>query len=130
MCGQLAPGSVGSVAPVLSAVDLTKRFGDVTAVRDLSFDVDAGSVVGFLGPNGAGKTTTLRMLLGLARPTHGRALVFGRPFAELDRPGTRVGAVLEPICIRGARDTIICGFSPPLLPCRRAEWTRYWRSWT
>jgi ABC-2 type transport system ATP-binding protein len=95
MCGPLAPGSVGSVARVLSAVDLTKRFGDVTAVRDLSFDVDAGSVVGFLGPNGAGKTTTLRMLLGLARPTHGRALVFGRPFAELDRPGTRVGAVLE-----------------------------------
>jgi ABC-type multidrug transport system ATPase subunit len=53
MCGQLAPGSVGSVAPVLSAVDLTKRFGDVTAVRDLSFDVDAGSVVGFLGPKRA-----------------------------------------------------------------------------
>lgn len=81
--------------PVLSAVALTKRFGDVTAVSDLSFDVDAGSVVGFLGPNGAGKTTTLRMLLGLAAPTHGRALVFGRPFVELERPGTRVGVALE-----------------------------------
>jgi ABC-2 type transport system ATP-binding protein len=83
------------LAAVLSAVGLTKRFGDITAVSDLSFDVDAGTVTGFLGPNGAGKTTTMRMLLGLAEPTHGRALVFGRPFAELDRPGSRVGAVLE-----------------------------------
>jgi ABC-2 type transport system ATP-binding protein len=83
------------VAPVLSAVELTKRFGDLTAVRDLSFDLEAGSVTGFLGPNGAGKTTTLRMFLGLAEPTHGRALVFGRRYAELERPGTRVGAVLE-----------------------------------
>jgi ABC-2 type transport system ATP-binding protein len=83
------------MASVLSAVDLTKRFADVTAVNDLSFDVPAGSVTGFLGPNGAGKTTTMRLLLGLAAPTRGRALVFGRPFAELDRPGTRVGAVLE-----------------------------------
>jgi ABC-2 type transport system ATP-binding protein len=83
------------LAAVLSAVGLTKHFGDITAVSDLSFDVDAGTVTGFLGPNGAGKTTTMRMLLGLAEPTHGRALVFGRPFAELDRPGSRVGAVLE-----------------------------------
>ena len=83
------------MASVLFAVDLTKRFADVTAVNDLSFDVAAGSVTGFLGPNGAGKTTTMRMLLGLAAPTRGRALVFGRPFAELERPGTRVGAVLE-----------------------------------
>jgi ABC-2 type transport system ATP-binding protein len=86
---------IAGVPPVLSAVELTKQFGDVTAVIDLSFDVDAGSVTGFLGPNGAGKTTTLRMLLGLAAPTAGRALVFGRPFAELERPATRVGAVLE-----------------------------------
>lgn len=81
--------------PVLSAVQLTKRFGDITAVRDLSFDLEAGSVTGFLGPNGAGKTTTMRMLLGLAAPTHGRALVFGRAFADLERPASRVGAVLE-----------------------------------
>jgi ABC-2 type transport system ATP-binding protein len=80
---------------VLSAVELTKRFGDVTAVDELSFEVEAGSVTGFLGPNGAGKTTTLRMLLGLAEPTHGRALAFGRRFAELERPAARVGAVLE-----------------------------------
>ncbi len=83
------------MSPVLSAVELTKRFGEVTAVSDLSFAVEAGSVTGFLGPNGAGKTTTMRMLLGLTEPTDGRALVFGHPFAELERPGTRVGAVLE-----------------------------------
>jgi ABC-2 type transport system ATP-binding protein len=80
---------------VVSAVGLTKRFGDLTAVSDLSFELEAGSVTGFLGPNGAGKTTTLRMLLGLARPTRGQALVFGRPFTELEQPAARVGAVLE-----------------------------------
>ena len=80
---------------VVSAIGLTKRFGDLTAVSDLSFELEAGSVTGFLGPNGAGKTTTLRMLLGLARPTRGQALVFGRPFAELEQPAARVGAVLE-----------------------------------
>lgn len=95
--------SIGKVTPVLSAVGLTKSFGDVTAVRDLSFEVDAGSVTGFLGPNGAGKTTTLRMLLGLAEPTHGRALVFGRRFAELPRPATRVGAVLEASALHPGR---------------------------
>jgi ABC-2 type transport system ATP-binding protein len=83
------------VAPVLSAVGLTKRYDDVAAVSDLSFDVEAGLVTGFLGPNGAGKTTTLRMLLGLAAPTSGQALVFGKRYAELERPATRVGAVLD-----------------------------------
>ena len=89
------PTSIGIVAPVLSAIGLTKRFGALTAVEDLSFELEPGNVVGFLGPNGAGKTTTLRMLLGLARPTEGRALVFGRPFRELQRPASRVGAVLD-----------------------------------
>jgi ABC-2 type transport system ATP-binding protein len=83
------------VAPVLSASGLTKRFGDLVAVRDLSFELEPGTVTGFLGPNGAGKTTTLRMLLGLAAPTAGEALVFGRPYRELERPGSRVGAMLE-----------------------------------
>jgi ABC-2 type transport system ATP-binding protein len=83
------------MAPVLSAVALTKRFGELKAVDDLSFELEAGTVTGFLGPNGAGKTTTLRMLLGLAAPTSGHGLVFGRPFAALERPARRVGAVLE-----------------------------------
>jgi ABC-2 type transport system ATP-binding protein len=80
---------------VAVAESLTKRYGSLTAVDGLSFALDAGTVTGFLGPNGAGKTTTLRMLLGLARPTSGRALVFDRPYSELERPALRVGAVLE-----------------------------------
>jgi ABC-2 type transport system ATP-binding protein len=74
---------------------LTKRFGPVAAVDDLSFCVPAGSVVGFLGSNGAGKTTTLRMLLGLVAPTSGRATLNGRPYRDLPRPLHEVGAVLE-----------------------------------
>jgi ABC-2 type transport system ATP-binding protein len=81
--------------PVLAVRDLTKRFGTVVAVDALSFALEAGSVTGFLGPNGAGKTTTLRLLLGLARPTSGAALVFGRPYRELPNPTRRVGALLE-----------------------------------
>jgi ABC-2 type transport system ATP-binding protein len=81
--------------PVVVAESLSKRFGQVLAVDDLSFALEAGTITGFLGPNGAGKTTTLRMLLGLAAPTSGRALVFDRAYADLDRPALRVGAVLE-----------------------------------
>ena len=75
---------------------LTKRFGDVLAVDDLSFDVEPGKVTGFLGPNGAGKSTTMRMMLGLDRPTAGRALVNGRSFATLTEPLREVGALLDP----------------------------------
>jgi len=57
--------------------DLTKRFGDFTAVDQIGFRIHRGQIFGFLGPNGAGKTTTIRMLLGLLRPTAGRALVLG-----------------------------------------------------
>jgi ABC-2 type transport system ATP-binding protein len=80
---------------VLSATNLTKRYGDVIAVDDLTFALEASSITGFLGPNGAGKTTTLRLLLGLAEPTAGTALVFGRPYRQLEHPSRRVGAVLE-----------------------------------
>lgn len=74
---------------------LTKRFGEVVAVDDLTFSLRPGTITGFLGPNGAGKTTTLRLLLGLAQPTEGEALVFGRRYRELEEPVRRVGAVLE-----------------------------------
>ena len=74
---------------------LTKRFRRVVAVDGLTFRLRSGTITGFLGPNGAGKTTTLRMLLGLAAPTAGTALVFGRRYAALDEPALRVGAVLE-----------------------------------
>ncbi|MGW5052956.1 ATP-binding cassette domain-containing protein [Actinokineospora sp. NPDC004072] len=75
--------------------NLTKNFGTVAAVQNLSFHVEPGSVTGFLGPNGAGKTTTLRMLLGLVRPTAGYATINGQPFSGLGNPGRVVGAVLE-----------------------------------
>ena len=80
---------------MIEVAGLTKRFGDQVAVDDLSFTAPAGQVTAILGPNGAGKTTTFRMLLGLGRPTAGRALVDGRPYVELDRPRQTVGAVLE-----------------------------------
>jgi ABC-2 type transport system ATP-binding protein len=80
---------------VIRAEHLTKRFGDVLAVDDLSFALERGTVTGFLGPNGAGKTTTLRMLLHLVQPTAGQALVFGGRYQDLERPASHVGAVLE-----------------------------------
>ena len=75
---------------------LTKRFGSVLAVDDLSFSVAAGRVTGVLGPNGAGKTTSLRCLLGLVAPTSGAALLDGRPYPQLTDPLRSVGAALEP----------------------------------
>jgi ABC-2 type transport system ATP-binding protein len=74
---------------------LTKRFGTMVAVDQVSFTVPQGSVVGFLGPNGAGKTTTLRMLLGLVNPTEGTATINGLPYRKLREPRHVVGAALE-----------------------------------
>jgi ABC-2 type transport system ATP-binding protein len=82
----------------MSAIEiqgLSKRFGDVVAVDDLSFSAREGAVTGFLGPNGAGKTTTLRMLLGLVAPDEGAATVDGLPYDQLVEPFRHVGAVLE-----------------------------------
>jgi ABC-2 type transport system ATP-binding protein len=84
-----------SVAPVVAVKGLTKRYGDVLALDEVSFSLLPGTVTGFLGPNGAGKTTTLRLLLGLAEPTGGEALVFGHRYQELQQPTRQVGAVLE-----------------------------------
>jgi ABC-2 type transport system ATP-binding protein len=83
------------VSDAITVEDLTKRFGETTAVDGLSFTAPEGKVIGFLGPNGAGKTTTLRAILGLVAPTSGRALVDGRPYRELADPVRAVGAVLE-----------------------------------
>ncbi|XVV35665.1 ABC transporter ATP-binding protein [Streptomyces sp. CA-100214] len=74
---------------------LTKRYGDKTAVSDLSFEVNPGKVTGFLGPNGAGKSTTMRMIVGLDAPTSGRALVGGERYEELRHPLREVGALLD-----------------------------------
>ena len=75
--------------------NLTKHFGQVAAVQNLSFHVEPGSVTGFLGPNGSGKTTTLRMLLGLVQPTSGWSTINGQPFNRLGNPARIVGGVLE-----------------------------------
>jgi ABC-2 type transport system ATP-binding protein len=79
----------------ISVSHLSKRFGPIAAVDDLSFDVDPGRVTGFLGPNGAGKTTTLRMLLGLITPTSGAATIGGRRYVDIPQPTRVVGAALE-----------------------------------
>jgi ABC-2 type transport system ATP-binding protein len=81
--------------PVVEVDHLTKRFGSLVAVDDLTFTLERGTVTGFLGPNGAGKTTTLRVLLGLVRPTAGSARIFGRDYRRDPEPARRVGAVLE-----------------------------------
>jgi ABC transporter len=73
------PHQPGATDVVLQAVGLTKRYGDLTAVDDLSFEVRRGEILGFLGPNGAGKTTTLKMLCGLLRPDKGQIILHGRP---------------------------------------------------
>jgi ABC-2 type transport system ATP-binding protein len=80
---------------VVTVRSLTKRYDEVVAVDGITFSLEAGTVTGYLGPNGAGKTTTLRLLLGLAEPTAGEALVFGRRYRELEHPIRLVGAVLE-----------------------------------
>jgi len=89
------PGEPPPRQAVVRCRALTKRYGTLTAVDNVTFSLEPGTVTGVLGPNGAGKTTTLRLLLGLAEPTAGEALVFGRRYRELDQPARQVGAVLE-----------------------------------
>src|SRR3954452_7932777 len=88
---------------MIEVCGLSKRYGDVLAVDDLSFAVRPGTVTGFLGPNGAGKSTTMRMVLGLDRPTAGEALVNGRPFAASSEPLREVGALLDPGSVHPGR---------------------------
>ena len=110
--------------PILQVESLTKRFRSVTAVQDLSFTVEPGRVTGFLGPNGSGKTTTLRCLLGLVRPTSGRALVGGVPYAQLPAPVLAVGAALEASGFhpgRSARNHLRVVAAAASLPDTRAD---------
>jgi ABC-2 type transport system ATP-binding protein len=109
---------------VITIQGLTKRFGPVTAVDDLSFEVDQGTVVGFLGPNGAGKTTTLRTLLGLVSPTAGSARIDGKPYRELTDPVRLVGALLEASSFhpgRSARNHLRVVATAAGLPLTRAD---------
>jgi ABC-2 type transport system ATP-binding protein len=88
---------------MIEAHNLTKRYGDVTAVDDLSFTLHPGMVTGFLGPNGAGKTTTMRMILGLDRPTQGTVTVAGKHYHDLAAPLHEVGALLDAKAMHGGR---------------------------
>jgi ABC-2 type transport system ATP-binding protein len=80
---------------MITIESLTKTYGGFTAVDDVSFTARSGRVTGFLGPNGAGKSTTMRVMVGLTTPTSGRALIDGRPFADLPNPGLEVGVLLD-----------------------------------
>jgi ABC-2 type transport system ATP-binding protein len=103
---------------------LTKRYGTVTAVDDLTFQLAPGRITGFLGPNGAGKSTTIRLLLGLARPTAGHATINGHPYAELRDPLRQVGALIDPNVFhpgRSGRTALRITARPARIPDQRVE---------
>ncbi|MGO2931764.1 ABC transporter ATP-binding protein [Microbacterium sp.] len=88
---------------MITAEGLTKRFGDKTAVKDVSFTVRSGTVTGFLGPNGAGKSTTMRMIVGLDSPTSGRTSINGIDYRHLRAPLTEVGVLLDAKAVHPGR---------------------------
>ncbi|MET8563522.1 ATP-binding cassette domain-containing protein [Streptomyces flaveolus] len=88
---------------MIEAQQLTKRYGDKTAVDGLDFTVKPGTVTGFLGPNGAGKSTTMRMIVGLDAPTSGSVTVNGQRYARHEAPLQEVGALLEAKSIHPGR---------------------------
>jgi ABC-2 type transport system ATP-binding protein len=87
----------------IDVTELTKEYGGRRAVDGITFSVRPGKVTGFLGPNGAGKSTTMRLVLGLDRPTSGRATIGGRPYTEIDEPLRHVGALLDAQAAMGSR---------------------------
>lgn len=91
---QFSPLKVGD-GPVLSTSGLTKNFGKLKAVQELTFEMPRGGVIGFVGPNGSGKSTTIRMLLGLIRPTGGTAEVLGHDIGTPSAYLNKVGALVE-----------------------------------
>jgi len=88
---------------VITARELTKKYGTTTAVHSLSFDIKPGVVTGFLGPNGAGKSTTMRMILGLDAPSGGSVTVNGKAYRDLPAPMREVGALLDAKAVHGSR---------------------------
>jgi ABC-2 type transport system ATP-binding protein len=109
---------------MIEARDLTKRFGDKTAVDHLSFTVQPGRVTGFLGPNGAGKSTTMRLILGLDHPNDGTARINGVPYVRLPNPLRTVGALLEAKSVhtgRSARNHLLFLAQTQGLPERRVD---------
>ena len=81
--------------PAIAVSNLSKRYGDVIAVNNASFEVPLGTICGFVGPNGSGKTTTIRMLLGLIKPTEGSASIIGNSISHPEKYLQDVGAMIE-----------------------------------
>ncbi|MDQ0646504.1 ABC-2 type transport system ATP-binding protein [Microbacterium natoriense] len=95
--------TVPAIDGAIQIEHLSKSYGATTVVDDLTFTVHPGTVTGFLGPNGAGKSTTMRMILGLDRPSNGRALIGGRPYAQWPSPTRLVGSLLDASAIHPGR---------------------------
>jgi ABC-2 type transport system ATP-binding protein len=95
-----------NVVSVIEVRELTKRYSGAAAVDGLTFDVKPGQVTGFLGPNGAGKTTTMRIILGLAAPDAGTALINGRRYRGMKRPLHQAGSLLEAGAVQGSRTAL------------------------
>ncbi|MBA2944601.1 ABC transporter ATP-binding protein [Streptomyces himalayensis] len=109
---------------MIEAVGLTKRYGDKTAVHNLSFQVRPGAVTGFLGPNGSGKSTTMRMILGLDEPTSGQVTIGGYPYRKLPNAPRQVGALLDAKAVHGgrsARNHLLCLAQLSGIPDRRVD---------
>jgi len=109
---------------MISVEHLTKKFDDTTAVDDLSFEVKPGVITGFLGPNGSGKSTTMRLILGLDRPTKGRALINGKPYHSLGAPLKEVGALLDAKAVhpgRSARNHLLALSVSNNIPTSRVD---------
>jgi ABC-2 type transport system ATP-binding protein len=103
---------------------LTKRYGDKTAVDNLTFGIEPGKVTGFLGPNGAGKTTTMRCILGLDYADEGTVTVAGQAYPDLAYPMREVGALLEAKAVHGGRSAynhLLCLAQTNSLPKRRVD---------
>jgi ABC-2 type transport system ATP-binding protein len=109
---------------MIEAQNLTKRYGERTAVDGLSFTVRPGIVTGFLGPNGAGKSTTMRMIVGLDTPSAGRVTIDGKPFVRMADPMREVGALLDGRAVHGGRSAyhhLLCLAQTNDLPRRRVD---------
>jgi ABC-2 type transport system ATP-binding protein len=117
-------GAVTVPPGLIEARELTKRFGDKTAVNHLTFTVEPGRVTGFLGPNGAGKSTTMRLICGLDRANDGTATIGGRAYRDLKQPLRTVGALLEARAVhpgRSARNHLLFLAQTQGLPARRVD---------
>ena len=112
------------MSAIIEVRNLTKSFGAITAVKDVSFEVEAGGIFAFLGPNGAGKSTTMRLITGLDRPDSGAATIGGLAYEQLTKPLARVGALLEARSVhpgRSARNHLLFLAQTQDFPAKRVD---------